>query len=436
MDIIYSNLYKHSFYQSKISPDEKWLANAIDNRLVIRHNTAELGIVAVQHNQKPIDFIQWSPDSTCILALNYETARIQIWSITDMDFTAVIKDTGFGITSIQWNSNSSAIICTSELFLRLSIWDIESKKMEYIEHLKYANKGIEKSPNMKYTAIVQAQNGKEYLSFYSNSFVLMQKIELETVDLENIKWSPDSLAIAVWDNCLYHNVWVYALDGRRLTSYSGYKYGLGIKTVSWNTSIQILAVANYDQTVHLLSTTSWKLITILNHPSLLSHDDNMRLVEEYKLPPTATPTLEPDVGCRLISRRPFNLISQKPEKNVPNPKMGIGACQFSEDGLYLFSKNDNMPNVIWIWNTTTLKCHTIIKLLQPVRQAIWHPHYNYLAIVSDSTTIEEVQLGPEETDIRQIKVPTSDFNVRKVKWSPNGESLLLKDQQFFCLAIM
>jgi hypothetical protein len=50
-----------------------------------------------------------------------------------------------------------------------------------------------------------------------------------------------------------HNVWVYSLDGRKLTSYSGYSEGLGIKTIAWNTNIQMLAVANYDQTVTMIS---------------------------------------------------------------------------------------------------------------------------------------------------------------------------------------
>jgi WD40 repeat protein len=116
-DIIFSDLRKHVFYQTKISPDGKWLANVDENRLIIRHYTPELKVVAAQENPQPINFIQWSPDSTCILVLNYDSARIQIWSITDMDYTAVIKDPGFGITSIQWHPNSSAIICTSELFV-------------------------------------------------------------------------------------------------------------------------------------------------------------------------------------------------------------------------------------------------------------------------------------------------------------------------------
>jgi hypothetical protein len=39
---------------------------------------------------------------------------------------------------------------------------------------KYKYQGVVKSPNNKYIAIVQAHNGKEYLSIYSDLFVLMQ----------------------------------------------------------------------------------------------------------------------------------------------------------------------------------------------------------------------------------------------------------------------
>ena len=40
---------------------------------------------------------------------------------------------------------------------------------------------------------------------------------------------------------------VYGLDGRVLTSYRAYSDALGIKSVAWSPSGQLLAVGSYDQ---------------------------------------------------------------------------------------------------------------------------------------------------------------------------------------------
>jgi hypothetical protein len=42
---------------------------------------------------------------------------------------------------------------------------------------------------------------------------------------------------------------------------------------------------------------------------------------------------------RQITKRPFSIPSIRPDLNQPNPRVGIGLCQFSTDGLFLASRN-------------------------------------------------------------------------------------------------
>ncbi|KAG1055180.1 hypothetical protein G6F46_003331 [Rhizopus delemar] len=355
MNLSFSNLCAQANYQAKISPNAQYVANATANRIVIRRSSMDLSIVNVFECLKPIDYIQWSPNSECILAANYESSRIEVHSIIDPKWTATIKDLAFPFASVQWTVDSKNIISVSQM--------------------NYEDKAIETSPDGKYVAVVHKRNGKDTLSVYhSSSFILLEQFELNMVDVENIRWSPDSSCIAVWDNCLYNNLIVYRIDGYICTTYEGYEHGLGIKSVCWSQNGKFLAIGYYDQTIHLLYTLSWKLITILSHPSVLNNTTaNIALYEEVGLSKTQVPTLDTLVAYRQITKRPFSIPSIRSDLNQPNPRVGIGLCQFSTDGLFLASRNDNMPNVLWIWDIKTLCCRYAIIFRHTIKQIIWNP---------------------------------------------------------------
>jgi len=50
-------------------------------------------------------------------------------------------------------------------------------------------------------------------------------------------------------------VLLYSLDGRCQATYSAYEMALGVKSVSWSSTSQFLAVGSYDEKVRYLHTT-------------------------------------------------------------------------------------------------------------------------------------------------------------------------------------
>ncbi|KAF6142046.1 hypothetical protein GIB67_038014 [Kingdonia uniflora] len=50
---------------------------------------------------------------------------------------------------------------------------------------------------------------------------------VDTLDLADIKWSPDDSAIVIWDSPLDYKVLIYSPDGRCLSKYQAYESGLG-----------------------------------------------------------------------------------------------------------------------------------------------------------------------------------------------------------------
>lgn len=84
------------------------------------------------------------------------------------------------------------------------------------------------------------------------------------------------------------------------------------------------------------------------------------MFEETTFAKPQIPTLETVIACndyikqdihvlnlychvdQIIVKRPFNLPSPRLDYNQPNPKVGIGVCQFSKDGNYLASRNGKL----------------------------------------------------------------------------------------------
>jgi len=50
--------------------------------------------------------------------------------------------------------------------------------------------------------------------------------------------------------CVQYKVLLYSLDGRCQATYSAYDMALGIKSVTWSSTSQFLAVGSYDEKVH------------------------------------------------------------------------------------------------------------------------------------------------------------------------------------------
>ncbi|KAK4508946.1 uncharacterized protein ATC70_013219 [Mucor velutinosus] len=441
MNFVYSNLYKHSQYQCKISPNSYYFANAQENRLVIRRNTTDMTVLQVHETRRPIDYIQWAPDSQHILCVNFEHHRVEIRSAADSAWQASISEQAFPFVRVRWSPDSKNIICVAELELRIAMWNLSTSTMKFMNHIKYSEKGIETSPDGKYVAIIERHGGNgDYISIYhANSYILLQRFALDLVDVEDIKWSPNSMYIIAWDNCLYHKASVYRQDGFLLKSYSGYEYGLGIKSVHWSPNSLVIALGNFDDTIHLLSTLTWEPIGSLTHPTTLSVSADTNVLEETEVAISQTTLSSSKIDYRYIMRRPFNIPSRRPDYNEFDPKIGIGSMFFSPDGLYICSKDDRMPTVLWIWQVSTLKCIHMLIFRKPIKQAVWNPSHDHLiAIICSDENIHfaEVTVENEGIEMIPVTVPYDDFTIKQLKWSRKGDALVLLDQQVFSLAVV
>ena len=50
----------------------------------------------------------------------------------------------------------------------------------------------------------------------------------------------------------------------------------------------------------------------------------------------------------------------KPDLDKPNPKIGISCIQLSHDNKYMLTRNDSMPNILWIWDMNKFRLTNVL----------------------------------------------------------------------------
>lgn len=198
-----------------------------------------------------------------------------------------------------WSADSRHILTMSDFHLRLTLWSLVNKTVSYIKYPKLTRGGLEFSPDGQYMALAERRECKDYISvFNAEKWSLLHHFPLNTKDLIGLSWSPNGSIICTWDSCLYYQLFLYTLDGRRVASYTPYSephhYSLGLRSVCWSPSGQFLAIGGYDQKLRLLNHMTWKTIAELDHPGIIESQVGVAIYREVEkqVGPVDPPTFD------------------------------------------------------------------------------------------------------------------------------------------------
>lgn len=422
----FSDIYKQSGGKSAFSPDGSLIATIMEHQLIIR-SAETMSVLQIHKCKAEINLIEWSCDSMYILCAMFNRGLVQVWSIEQTDWTCSIDEGAAGLTHARWSPDGRHVLTSADFQLRITVWSLVSHHVNFLKFPKYSKAGCAFSHDGKYMAVLERNDGKDYVGVFAcKTWEMATKFQVATIDAADLCWSPDDSAICVWDYVVNYKVCVYQPDGRKcLKEYSAYADALGVKTLTWAPSSQILAVGSYDQKVRLLNNYTWGEISTHDHPSEIS-DGRQVIYREVGSKENGHYTTKYE-----IANTPCRVDVTPPNVEKPFPKLGVGLLDFSADSRFFATRNDNMPKCVWIWDVSRLRQVAVLYQLENVRAMQWHPNRSILAIASGTATVHF--WSPNGGLCAQVPAK-SEFKVLNLRWSPDGKSLALLDNKRFSLA--
>ncbi|XP_051027280.1 WD repeat-containing protein WRAP73 isoform X2 [Acomys russatus] len=369
-----------------------------------------------------------------------------VWSLEQPEWHCKIDEGSAGLVASCWSPDGRHILNTTEFHLRITVWSLCTKSVSYIKYPKACQQGITFTRDGRYLALAERRDCRDYVSiFVCSDWQLLRHFDTDTQDLTGIEWAPNGCVLAAWDTCLEYKVLLYSLDGRLLSAYCAYEWSLGIKSVAWSPSSQFLAVGSYDGKVRLLNHVTWKMITDFGHPAAINSPKTVVYKEAEKIPqlglahlsfppPRAMAgALSTSESKYEIASGPVSLQTLKPVADRANPRMGVGMLAFSSDSYFLATRNDNVPNAVWVWDIEKLKLFVVLEHMCAVRSFQWDPQQPRLAICTGGS---KVYLWSPAGCV-SVQVPgEGDFSVLGLCWHLSGDSLALLSKDHFCLCFL
>ena len=110
---------------------------------------------------------------------------------------------------------------------------------------------------------------------------------------------------------------------------------------------------------------------------------------------------------------------------------GIGSIsqiEFSFDSTLIASRNDSIPNAVFIWEVNTLKLNSVIVHIKNVKDFKWSPKENILIIVTENEKCYVFSLFNVYL-VELVSDSQKGFQAIFIKWNNDGKSFIISDKK-------
>lgn len=413
-----SNIVKISNGLCDFSPDGSMIASVANHRLSIR-SSSDLNLIHTFTCEESINFIQWSPDSQLILCGIRKSSLIQVFKIDDTDWKCKIDEGSVGLVEAQWSPDSRNILSTSEFHLKITVWSLVNKSLYYIKHPKQCSQYLDFSKEGKYMAVAEWRNCRDIISIYKcQDWTQVAHFPPATEDLEGVAWSPVCLVVCVWDSPIKYNVMIYSMHGECLSTYSAYQDALSIRSVSWSSSGQLLAISSYDGCMRMLNNVTWKVSVVwsndtehINPATTVCREVSIRKDSLFL---NKTSSRYEKVSCTQNLKLPLHKHNDQTPLKTQNT-----IDSFSIDCRYFVATNHLHPTCLFIWSLVDMKLVSILIHLKAVKTVSWHPQACKLSITTGDN--HHFLWSPQEARVSGV---AEKMDVGVSKWQPKHGRLL------------
>ena len=427
--LTFSNKRKYSG-NIAFSPDSKYFAISKGLELIIYDNKS----LKPYLNYTFIDFIediQWSKNSKLILVGLYKRARCEIRNIENPKWYCSIDEGVKGMKYSLFSPDSLHIISICEHNIKLSIRSLVDKSLYYINFPKFAKKGLSFSTKGNFMALAERNEAKDYIGVYFvNKWTCIKKFLTQTEDLQDVKWSYDNSALLIPDTPTLCILYIYSPIGDLISKIELYQYKMGIKSMDISPNGHYICLGLYDQSLRIFNNISYTCVTIFEHDKEILNDIKVNYYKEE--------ILNNEGESKYIQiKPPIDLRNENILKNKNNyindkvPKIGISKMAFSFDNYFLATKNDKMPNILFIWDINQMNLQFVLIQLNEIVHFEWAKNKNILFISTNNNKLYYFTL-----DSCKILQLSKDFNNKSLIFSSDGKKMMIKDTNNFIMVNM
>ncbi|KAL5534433.1 hypothetical protein ACEPAG_895 [Sanghuangporus baumii] len=471
----YTELFQQSNGLVAFSNGAHWIANVVNDRLIVRRSDTfriarawrveagpsstnlALATGSIKHSpigqssSEPalISHIGWAADSEFLLAASTRHGIVSVFKMRDEDWSARIEVGIEGLVRAEWAPDGRHILCFSEWGLRVTIWSLLTGAAWHIQFPKYPDRGYAFRRDGRYLVLAERHKSKDMLGVYDagDSYKQARHYAVPTSSLASLSISPTGKHVAVWEGPLEFKLCILTLTGTLLSTFTpDPDPGLGIRCVSWHPSGSFLAVGGFTDKIYLLDGLSWSCVATLE----LSN----RIPSEVTVWREPLNWIEATLGRGYLSyERPQGMQVvpiNRADTSKAYPKSGLVQLDWNVDGSLLLARYDSCPSGLFIYSFPSPserfrpRLRSVLIHSVPITQARWNPVRPGTLVLccgtggmymwSNEWSSDDDVDGEDEEIAECIGIPAKKFQLRNVQWAPDGKGLLLLDNDIFCCA--
>ena len=427
--LTFSNKRKFSGHIA-FSPDSNFFAISKGVQLVV-YATQLLKPIRRYNFIDFIEDIQWSNNNNLILIGLYRRNRCEIRNIQNDNYLCTIDEGIQGISYSLFSPDSLYVLTINENVTKLTIRSLENKSSLFIVIPKFSKKGISFSSQGKgnFMALAERKDIKDIIGiYYVTKWACIRRFKTETEDLQDIKWSYDNSSIIIIDTPALCQFLIYNILGELINKIEIYQNKLGIKKFGISPDGHLFCFGLYDQSLRIYNSISYTCMSIFNHDKDILTDIKVNYYKEEiinsegesKYIELKLPIDLKTEGACLGGKDLFNT------NKMPN--IGISKMAFSYDNYFLATKNDNMPNVLFIWDLNSMNLQTVLIHLNEVVYFKWSKNKDILFICTNNNNLYYYTL-----DSCKILQLSKDFHNKSLIFSNDGKIMMVKDTNNFIM---
>lgn len=419
--LTFSNKRKYSGNIS-FSPDSKFFSISKGLELIIYDNKSLKPFQTFSFCDF-IEDIQWSKNSKLILVGLYKRSRCEIRNIENPKWYCSIDEGVQGMKYSLFSPDSLHILTISEHNIKLSIRSLVDKSLLYINYPKFSKKGLSFTSKGNFMALAERNEAKDIIGiYYTNKWTCIKKFLPATDDLQDVKWSYDNSALLIPDSPTLCVMYIYSPIGDLISKIELYQYKMGIKCLDISPNGHYICLGLYDQTLRIFNNISYTCVTIFEHDKEILNDIKVNYYKEE--------IINNEGETKYVQiKPPIDLKNENILKNNnKTTKIGISKMAFSSDNYFLATKNDKMPNILFIWDLNLMNLQFVLIQQNEVVFFEWAKNENILFISTNNNKLYYFTL-----DSCKILQLFKDFNNNSLIFSPDGKKMMVKDTNNFIM---